>query len=256
MTALRTYRPLIALFAVATLAAGCADDESPIDGSDESAGDEEAEGDTAEGGEGEGGEELNECIETVNVLADAKAESPEGHSLAATIDVIAGPHGIEFAAAEAGEGVSVVINEPEVTKAELDIVYEDGEVRYIESVAADGSEATCVSRLEADVEVRIASEDKFFDAEFAAVLVASLGEEELETPMIIHAVEDLAELGDMELVEIDPADPIDISYELSLMFAAEGLSGALSGLATYEDEGIDGDTVVSALGFDMFLFSV
>lgn len=251
MTSLRTTHPLLALFAVVTLAAGCADDESPIGGLDEE-GESEGEG---EGGEDEGGEELGACLETVTVLADADTETPEGYKASEIIARAVGTHELEFGAAEVDEGVSILTSVPVVLKVELAVGYDSGEVRYIDSVPSDGSEATCVPRIEADLVLKLVSDDEFFATKLNTVLVSHINEEGLEAPMITNEIEDLGELGTVELVEIEPADPTALSYELGFVFTGDGVVGELRGMASYEDAGIDGDVVVSALGFKLFVFS-
>lgn len=253
MTSLRSPRPLLAIFAVMTLAVGCADDDDLIGGLDETAGEDES-GETEEG-EGEGGEELEQCVETVTVLADANTPTPEGHTIGEVFALVLGPHDLELMAAEAEGDVSIVTSVPPVLQVELVVSYEAGEIRYIDSVPSDGSAATCVPRVEADVIVSVETGDPFFHSKFDTALVAEVGEGKLEAPTVLRALEDLGELGSVELLEIEPADPTALSYELGFLFSVDGVTGELRGVASYQEAGLDGDVAVSALGFKLFLFS-
>ncbi|KIG15656.1 hypothetical protein DB30_05404 [Enhygromyxa salina] len=236
-----------------TLAVGCADDEEPIGDIGSEAG--ESEGGEAEGGEGEGGEELEACIETVTVLADPEATTPQGHRSGEILDLAVGARVLNFLGVASEEGVSVMTSAPAASSVDVAVAYDSGEIRYIDSVASDGSEAECSPRVEADVTLRVSSEDEFFDAEIEAVLIGQITEDSLEAPTLLHEAEDLAELGALELVEIKPADPSSLGFAISFSFAKDGVTGELGGTATYEDPGVDGDVIVSAHAFKLFAFS-
>ncbi|PRQ06596.1 hypothetical protein [Enhygromyxa salina] len=251
---LRSTRPLLALLAVAPLAVGCADIDTPIGDGDAEAGETEGETEAGEGGEAEGGEELEACIETVTVLPSQDIETPEGHKPRAALEAAEGARILGFEAISFGE-VSVKTSAPEVANFELSVAHEGGEVRHVESVPSDGSAATCVSRVELDVTLRLLSEDGYFDSELAAVLVAQIGEEGLEAPTVVREVEDLAELGSVKLDAVKPADPSALVYAVNFVFSTEGATGELGGVASYEEPGVDGDTIVSAHVFKLFAFS-
>jgi len=110
--------------------------------------------------------------------------SPLGFSVAELLARVSGSHTSTLEWLEP-EGMPVWFERPGTEAAlEIDLAYEDGELRYIESIDCSGSGScnlTCGSRVDLDVRARFSSEDGLFDEAWDV----ALGAREVDTAFFI-----------------------------------------------------------------------
>ncbi len=253
MTSPRASFPTLAsIISLSLLSAACATDDTPGGGSDDST------------------QEALGCEESVTVLADLEALTPEGFIIADLVESRIGTHQAELVWVDPQDQPVQVDVQPagESTPMVLALTYDDGELRYIDSVPAAGAGgdaetqelgAECIPRVEADVLLQIQTEDGALVEQLPVVLRAEIEPSGIGLGYVRHELDLDALAGSLTAASIEPADPSELGFNLWIDFPvdAEGNQlaplGRLGGWAEYH-HGEGSDATMSMSEFTIAVF--
>ncbi|NVB42986.1 hypothetical protein G6O69_34510 [Pseudenhygromyxa sp. WMMC2535] len=255
MPSLRITHSVLPLLCVAALASACGVDEDPLGEVDDETGtgEDEATDEADESGDSESEDQIA-CEETIQELESLDTPSSAGFTAGDVLDPIAG----EFITTlnwMAQEGDVKVDVKPVAAQVELDLTLADigGALRFIESTPNEAAvaqgledELDCRSRFELEVSVKLASDDGTLKEDLPVVLSAELEDDALGVATVHHVIDMDSIEGTLEISEVDPADPDELSVILDASFSVDpdtnmpDSQGSLGGWAEYrEGEGED-----------------
>lgn len=186
------------------------------------------------------------CEDNVSTLESLTDETPQGVSGAQLLATAQGVHGgtLRWTPIEAQGGAVVTTNvEVEASELTVEIAYDGGEIRFVDSRRVDGTALQqndvaifCNDRIEVDVRVTVSTTDGLLSGVVVAPLVLGLDiplEDESDTRPTSLSIE-LDELdGTLEILAVDPPDPNALELHLNLQFDAGRLDASIDGIAIY-----------------------
>jgi hypothetical protein len=188
-----------------------------------------------------------ECEETITVLDGVDAASPLPFTAVDVLSLVIGERTTDMTWGEGlDESLAKVSFGPEAGAGELsiDVAYNAGEIRYVESSLEGGGEdpwGQCPDRLEIDVDVELTSAGGALKESFTAPIAASVE----RIAVLRHTLELDAIHGGFSLDEVEPADASVGPLELELGVTPDGLFGQMTAIVEVQVDDFIGATWMS-----------
>ncbi|MCA9660974.1 MAG: hypothetical protein KC486_21715 [Myxococcales bacterium] len=197
--------------------------------------------------EGPGDAGFIECEETITVLDGVDAASPLPFTAVDVLSLVIGERTTDMTWGEGlDESLAKVNFGPEAGAGELtiDVAYDAGEIRYVESTLAGGGDdpyGECPDRLEIDVDVQLTSAGGALKESFTAPIAASVE----RIAVLRHTLELDAVAGAFSLDAVEPADASVGPLELELGVTPDGLFGQMTAIVEVQVDDFIGATWMS-----------